>query len=385
MKVCFFAHYSITNQDGATLSMYNIIEEMVNRGIEVSVILSNTRNISEELLDSKVKFIKIPLYGMRMDIKVKNILTEPKFFLKSLRNKFSKNQIIQQLKADKPDVIHINGLDSGIGAEIAQELNIPYVWHIRQFMEADLGKKLFHEKYVYKLVSQADSVIAISKDVKKKFEPIFNRTLEVVYNGVPIEKYVIENVKKFNDKKIKMLLAGRISPQKGQIEAIKAVEILRKRNIRNVSLTLVGQSETQEYLNSLKNYINTHNLNSCINIIEHTDDLRELRSKHDIGLTCSKKEAFGRVTVENMLANMFVIGADTGGTSEIIDDKHNGMLYTMGSSASLAKCVEYAINNREDVLDMIIRGHNDAIKKYSIQRVVDDVLKIYYRIIKKKK
>ena len=41
MKVCFFAHCSITNSDGATLSMYNIIDEMPRRGIEVFVVLSN--------------------------------------------------------------------------------------------------------------------------------------------------------------------------------------------------------------------------------------------------------------------------------------------------------------------------------------------------------
>ncbi|MFQ7330842.1 MAG: hypothetical protein ACLRO3_07975 [Parabacteroides distasonis] len=72
MKVCFFAHYSITNSDGATLSMYNIIDEMLRRGIEVVVVLANTRNLEGRIAEGKIKFIVAPLYGMRMDLNKKN-------------------------------------------------------------------------------------------------------------------------------------------------------------------------------------------------------------------------------------------------------------------------------------------------------------------------
>jgi len=53
MKVCFFAHYSITNSDGATLSMYNIIDEMLRRGIEVVVVLANTRSLEGRIAEGK--------------------------------------------------------------------------------------------------------------------------------------------------------------------------------------------------------------------------------------------------------------------------------------------------------------------------------------------
>lgn len=67
----FFAHYSITNSDGATLSMYNIIDEMLRRGIEVVVVLANTRSLEGRIAEGKIKFIVAPLYGMRMDLNKK--------------------------------------------------------------------------------------------------------------------------------------------------------------------------------------------------------------------------------------------------------------------------------------------------------------------------
>lgn len=256
----FFAHCSITNSDGATLSMYNIIDEMLRRGIEVVVVLANTRNLEGRIAEGKIKFIVAPLYGMRMDLNKKTPMTQVKFFVKSICNSIQKRKIEKVLKSENIDIIHINGLDSSIGAEIAQKLKIPYVWHIRQFMEADLGKKLFREKYVYRLVARASSVIAISKDVQAKFEPLLGRKMDLVYNGVPVEKYKLEDVTRFESPVTRMLLAGRISVQKGQMDAIKAVELLMQRGIDTVLLTLVGQGETKEYLEYVKSYVKEHEL-----------------------------------------------------------------------------------------------------------------------------
>ena len=383
MKICFFAHYSITNSDGATLSMYNIIDEMLRRRIEVVVVLANTRNLENRIAEGKVKFIVAPLYGMRMDLNRKTPMTQMKFFVKSICNSIHKRKIEKVLKLENIDIIHINGLDSGIGAEIAQKLKIPYVWHIRQFMEADLGKKLFRERLVYRLVSKASSVIAISKDVQTKFEPLLGRKMELIYNGVPVEKYKLEDMPRFEAPITRILLAGRISIQKGQMDAIKAVELLIQRGIDNVLLTLVGQGETKEYLEYVKSYVKKHGLEQRVCILEHLDDLRELRRQCDIGLTCSKKEAFGRVTVENMLAKMLVIGANTGGTMEIINDGYNGLLYEEGSPESLAERIEYVMLHKDNVQQMIEQGFACAIEDYSINRVVMQILTLYKSIDKR--
>lgn len=383
MKICFFAHYSITNSDGATLSMYNIIDEMLRRRIEVAVVLANTRNLENKIAEGKIKFIVAPLYGMRMDLNRKTPMTQMKFFVKSICNSIHKRKIEKVLKLENIDIIHINGLDSGIGAEIAQKLKIPYVWHIRQFMEADLGKKLFRERSIYRLVSRASSVIAISKDVQTKFEPLLGRKMDLIYNGVPVEKYKLEDMPRFETPITRILLAGRISIQKGQMDAIKAVELLIQRGIDNVLLTLVGQGETKEYLEYVKSYVKKHGLEQRVCILEHLDDLRELRRQCDIGLTCSKKEAFGRVTVENMLAKMLVIGANTGGTMEIINDGYNGLLYEEGSPESLAERIEYVMLHKDNVQQMIEQGFACAIEDYSINRVVMQILTLYKSIDKR--
>lgn len=191
----------------------------------------------------------------------------------------------------------------------------------------------------------------------------------------------ITSAVKYGSDITRMLLAGRISVQKGQMDAIKAVELLMQRGIDTVLLTLVGQGETKEYLEYVKSYVKEHELEQKICILEHHDDLRELRRQCDIGLTCSKKEAFGRVTVENMLAKMLVIGANTGGTLEIVEDGYNGLLYEEGNPESLAGRIEYAMEHKMDMQILLDRGYLDSINRFSSTTLIESILNLYKKII----
>lgn len=381
MKICFFPHYSFSNRDGATLSMYNIIGELLDRGHEVIVVLPNKNHLEEKLSDSRIEFLFEPMYSMRMSIDKLTPASRVKFELKYLHNQRCIPRIVRALRERHVDCIHINGLDSSVGAKVARELNIPYVWHVRAFIEDDLGKRLCHQKETYRLAGEANVVIGISKDIQKRFEDVLGRSVQVVYNGIPEENYVLPHHEIFVHDTVKLLLAGRISVQKGQMTAIKAMEILRDMGYRNLQLTLVGQGETKEYFCSVINYISAHGLDSVVDVKEHTDDLREMRKEHDIGLMCSKREAFGRVTVENMMAGMLVIGADSGGTPEIITDGVNGFLYRTEDPESLAQAVVRALSDLDRARKVAQVGYEQSIDRYSIKRVVDEVIDIYGKIV----
>lgn len=382
MKICFFPHYSFSNRDGATLSMYNIIDELLERGHEVVVVLPNKNHLEERLRDKRIDFLHIPMYSMRMTIDKITAASNFKFFMKYCHNNRMIGKICRELKDRKVDCIHINGLDSSVGAKVAVKLNIPYVWHIRAFIEEDLGKRLFFQKETYDFVKKADSVIGISKDIKKKFEKELGREVTVVYNGIPQKKYDIPNHEILENETVKMLLAGRISIQKGQMTAVKAVEILKNEGIDNLVLTLVGQGETKEYMEELKQYIVQHLISDNIVIKEHTDDLSELRKQCDIGLTCSQREAFGRVSVENMMAGLLVIGSDSGGTSEIVDDQINGYLFAVDDPKSLAEVIKNVLNDRNKAKMIAHKGYVKSLEEFTIKRVVDEVVEIYISCMK---
>src|SRR5699024_11700196 len=61
---------------------------------------------------------------------------------------------LKYLKKENPNILHINALTSGNVAKCAEDLNIPVVWHIREFMEEDLGIDFVNPKNALKVRSE---------------------------------------------------------------------------------------------------------------------------------------------------------------------------------------------------------------------------------------
>lgn len=89
---------------------------------------------------------------MRLDLNRNSFSVKLKYFVKNKINWFIMRDTLKILAKEDIDIIHINGLNNGIGAMIARKLKIPYVWHIRQLMQEDLNQRLYNQKQVWHLV-----------------------------------------------------------------------------------------------------------------------------------------------------------------------------------------------------------------------------------------
>ena len=375
MRICFFGYMNIEKKEGASLSLLNVMDEFVKRGHEVYFVTTGG-SIVHQMLERNIKCITLLSYTMRQELEETGLRGIVKYRLKDIVNRVAIEKGVKELRPYHFDVIHINGIDNHVGAAIATRLNIPYFWHIRQFLQEDLGKRLVGEKIVLKYLCKASGVIGISGAVKQKFETILKRPVRVIYNGIPLQHYDIGSVDRFNSKDVKMLLAGRITENKGQQEAIEALAILKRKGIQNLKLTLVGNAEFA-YLERIKKIIEKQGLENAVTVLDYCDDLNELRKNSDIGLVCSKNEAFGRVTVEYMCAEMLVIGANTGGTVELVQEGKTGLLYKQGSAEDLANKIEYAISHQPDMRKIAKDSKAYAFSKFSIERVCDEIIELY--------
>lgn len=189
MKICFFSHHSISGKDGASLSMINIAEELAERGNEVYIIYSNrAENVSHHAHVTNIYFRN---FSMRKSLNDTSIVSLIEYRFKEIYNNIVCFVLKKKLRKLNIDLVHINGIDNNIGATIAILLNIPFVWHIRQFLEEDLNCTLFNKEKTYKLMKKANCVIGISKAVCNKYEKILKRKVELIYNGVEPNVYTL--------------------------------------------------------------------------------------------------------------------------------------------------------------------------------------------------
>ncbi|WP_288174750.1 glycosyltransferase family 4 protein [Sporofaciens musculi] len=374
MNICFFAHHSISGKDGASLSMINIAEALAIQGNKVYIVYPNRpENVSGH---QGITNIYLRNFTMRKSLKDHSGISSMKFRVKKIYNYIICFVLKKKLKNLKLDVIHINGIDNNVGALTALQLKIPYVWHIRQFLEEDLNCTIFHKRSTYRLMKKADFVIGISKAVCEKYERILGRKVELIYNGVEPNDYILPH-HAFEKKPYCIILPGRITKEKGQLDAVKAVKILLDKGYE-LKLRLVGYG-IDRYYEFLKDYVTKNGLSNYVEFMEYTDNLKYIREQSDIGVVCSVKEAFGRVTVENFFSRIICVGANSGGTAELIKNQYNGLLYENGNINDLADKIEYLLdeNNRSIVNDMLQHAYDEAVNKFSTERVVNQILLLY--------
>lgn len=144
-------------------------------------------------------------------------------------------------------------------------------------------------------------------------------------------------------------------------------------------LRIVGEGDAL-YKAELEQYIKNNGLANNVIFLGYLDNPVKLMANSDVFLMCSRNEAFGRVTIEAMTSGCPVIGANSGGTSEILDENKYGLLYEPGDSESLAERVVNVLSDNELRLSVSSAGKVRA-SAFSIDSMLKKVNEhIVYKI-----
>lgn len=380
MKVLFIATYE--GLSGASYSLLGMIEELRNLGVEPYVVLLKNGKMKNELEKRKIPFSILRGYPWVV-ADSKRYKTKEKIFwkAKSLYNAKAEYDICKIIEEKKIDIVHINAFTAAVGFHAAKKKNVPVVWHIREFVEEDLGKLFWNKKKALKMLEQADRVIAISESVKEKFIKLApNARIQVVYNGIPTAEYSNgRTIPVLLQPSVSAILAGRIDPGKGHEEVIAALNEIGSENLGDFQLNIAGKSQSEVFENRIRKLVSDYGLESIIHFIGFRTDLPSIYKSSDIAIVSSKAEAFGRVTVEAMMGGALVLGADTAGTKEIIGDSY-GVLYKQGDSHDLATKIKLVLADKAKYHDIAKRGQEFALQTFTARINAENVLKVYSQL-----
>ena len=289
--------------------------------------------------------------------------------------------IAHQIKKWNVDLIHTNSSTHDIGIIIAKILGKKHIWHVREVLEEHFHTTYYFPAFYKKLRRKSDAVICVSNFVYQyNLNRFPNSNMKMIYNPFDLDYYNIDR-NGFGEKdEINILIAGNITESKGQMDGLKALAELKRRGTRNVRMLLAGGAE-EKVLNEIKAYLKEESLEGNVDYLGHVSDLRPVRAECDIALNCSFAEALPRVTVEGMLGEMLSIGADSGGTAELIKDGVTGLLYEPGNYVQLADQIEFAINNKQKCRQMIIRAKEYAAANFRLEANAEKLLRLYHDIL----
>jgi glycosyltransferase involved in cell wall biosynthesis len=96
-------------------------------------------------------------------------------------------------------------------------------------------------------------------------------------------------------------------------------------------------------------------------------------------------EGFPMVLPEAMAYRLPVIAPRIAGIPEIIEDGYNGVLFSMGNAAELAKKIEYIWENPEKAQELGQNGYQKLKKEYLPDVYYEKLMSVYKHLIKKQK
>lgn len=375
MNILYITHENQLN--GASKSLLNIIDNIDPKKNHVSVVLSaENGRLNQELAKRSVETIILPYYRwceVNTNFKYWAYVNLRWVLYGRRRNLETAKILAVYIKENNIDIVHVNSSVVGLAVDIRKYSSVKIVWHLREF--ADLDFDMYPLKSIrgyYQLMnSSADLFICNSNAVRQHYKEIDDNKKVVLHNFVENRNLVQHD---YSDHKvINFLISGRISAAKGQDEAIHACEILLKRNLTNFKLYMAGPGD-----------INIPSqLKERIVLLGQVEDMPALRKKMDVELVCSRAEAFGRVTVEAMLSGLPVIGSDTGGTPELIQNGKNGYLYKYGDAGELASKMSSFIADPDTIKSMGLYGQEYAKKRFLSDVYMKKLMQIYNGLLEK--
>ncbi|MAI06381.1 MAG: hypothetical protein CBC47_04550 [Alphaproteobacteria bacterium TMED87] len=252
------------------------------------------------------------------------------------------------------------------------------------------------------IMLKGDSVIAISKFIYNHILEEYKFDSKYIYN-VPrgVDLNIFSPNKVSAERIIQMsrewelsentgpviMLPGRLSPWKGQLLLLEAINYLHviNRLPENLRCLLVGPAgNKKKYRNRIEEKIREFKLGGVVQIIDNCKDIGSAYMLTDVVISASlRPEAFGRVVAEAQAMGRPVVAPNHGAASEIIKKDVTGWLFKPGNATSLAEALEKALSISQLERESLASIARDNIKdKFTVSQMIDSTLDIYENTIK---
>jgi len=286
------------------------------------------------------------------------------------------------IKRENIQLVHVNTAPVISGALAAKLAGVPVIWHIHEVFTPK-AIKLFLCPVILALSNQ---VVAISETVRAQF-PIKSRSqIQVVYDGIDLEKLKPKTEEEQNKtrkyfnvpRNVPLIgMVGRFVPWKGQECFIKACAQVAL-DFPEAHFILAGQtfSELEQYTKKLEILVGKLNLGNRLQFSYWCEDSAELISTLDLFVHASvRPEPFGLVVIEAMALGKPTIGT-IGGVREIIT-KDVGITVPANNPLAMSNAIKHILNNKKLAKSMGKKGRPRVARFFNSEFTAKNFTAIY--------
>ncbi|MBP9580740.1 MAG: glycosyltransferase family 4 protein [Ignavibacteriaceae bacterium] len=263
---------------------------------------------------------------------------------------------------------------------------------LTKHMGSFIVKKDFMHRFLYERVTKAFAISTVIKNNLMDTTPLVPDKIELLYNGVDVEKFNPEIAKpesirkefKINENEIVIGMIARFSPGKGHEEFLESAKILSSK-FSNLKFIVVGEASRgeDEYANSIKSLAEKFEIRNII-FAGFRIDTPDVLSAFDIFIFPSHAEAFGLALIEAMAMEKPSVCANADGVLDIAVDGKTNLLFQNKNADDLAAKTEQLIVDKNKRLLMGKAARERVLKNFDIEIITDKTIQFYNQSINEK-
>ena len=294
-------------------------------------------------------------------------------------------RLIRLVIKEKIDLIYTldRAVSLSLAYSLAQITGKPLV------LNAQISYYLQESNLHQRVLRYASLVSVSSQYMQKKFTPYAEaEKFVIIPNAIRTQKYdpaisgnYIRTELNIPASANVVVLAGRLSPFKGQLELIEAAKLILPQ-VPNCYFLLAGREDlsTGGYQAKLEQLILEHGLMDRVKLIGHRQDLPAIFSTATVVTMPSYEEAFGLVALEGMAMGKPVVATRAGGVPEFLVDGKMGYLIMPHDVPALSDRILTLLQNPTMAQQMGLAGRQQVLHHYNDQLYGKRIAKLLSRV-----
>ena len=320
MNIAYILNATIAN-GGATKAFLNMLDGVMQYGVKPFVVVPDKDGVYSELQKRHIPTLVVtyrPCAYPYFNTMKQRLMFIPKMAARIIVNHKATNILTAWLKENVIDIVHSNTGVVRIGFDAARKMGIPHIYHIREYRDLDFGMNYFPtSKTFYQQLEKPNSyTICITKDIQYYHKQCGRDVSKVIYDGV-LSKMPAMPVGQHKDY---FLFAGRIQPAKGLRELLEAYRSYICKEGHPLKLKVAGSNGDDAYYQSQLKFVKDNGLTTFVEFLGNRNDITTLMREARALIVSSPFEGFGFSMPEAMQQGCLVIGRNTSGTKEQLDN-----------------------------------------------------------------
>jgi glycosyltransferase involved in cell wall biosynthesis len=268
--------------------------------------------------------------------------------------------IAQCVRRNRIDLVYVNGPRV---LPAAFRVPCPLVFHLQSVLDKKYSRMIAHRT----LTRTRGTVIAASEFVGRTL-PATGQPTRVIYNGVADVGY-FSRPRRAGP--VKVAIAGRIAPEKGHLDFLRAAQVLSGRGL-DIQFMVVGAALFSDP--SYERMVRKAAAGTNVEFRGWTADISAVLHEIDVlAVPSSGVECTPRILLEAYAAGTPIVAYPSGGIPEIVRHGDTGILTAHAGHAALASSIEELIADRDLMARLSANGRYEWETRFRIERFREDI------------